>query len=165
MSEKSTHIREYAAKLDLQEAQANDFKEKMLRFAMDWQSFSQVSAFFPFCALFFRVGLTHTACATDAGRLSRHGGRGGSGRLGGVKGEACKGSPSLSCSCFMSTMLFKQAFCCLGEAKRSAGMNLRSKEPVLNRPCSLQVNARRTGSRGMRSQALALLLLLPLLLL
>jgi hypothetical protein len=55
MSEKSTHIREYAAKLDLQEAQANDFKEKMLRFAMDWQSFSQVSAFFPFCALFFRV--------------------------------------------------------------------------------------------------------------
>ena len=53
MSEKSTHIREYAVKLDLQELQANDFKEKMLRFAMNWTSFSQVSAFLPFCARAF----------------------------------------------------------------------------------------------------------------
>jgi hypothetical protein len=30
MSEKSTHIREYADKLALQEARANEFKEKML---------------------------------------------------------------------------------------------------------------------------------------
>lgn len=56
MSEKSTHIREYATKLAQQEARANEFKEKMLRFAMNWQSFSQVCTFFPFMlVLFFRV--------------------------------------------------------------------------------------------------------------
>ena len=91
MSEKSTHIREYADKLALQEARANEFKEKMLRFAMNWQSFSQVSAFFSFYAQALPPsrpvsGLTNTG--GGAGRLARHGGRRGSGRLGGLKGAA-----------------------------------------------------------------------------
>ena len=81
MSEKSTHIREYADKLALQEARANEFKEKMLRFAMNWQSFSQVSAFFSFYAQALPPsrpvsGLTNTGGELTQGDLQDTGGVG-----------------------------------------------------------------------------------------
>ena len=81
MSEKSTHIREYADKLALQEARANEFKEKMLRFAMNWQSFSQVSAFFSFYAQALLPsrpvsGLTNTGGELTQGDLQDTGGVG-----------------------------------------------------------------------------------------